>query len=267
MRILIVVPTFNERENLPTLVRLLLRHPDYRVLVVDDGSPDGTGTVADALSWESKGRVRCLHRTGPRGLGLAYVDGFAEAAAGDADLICQMDADLSHDTNDLPGLIAAADDHDLVVGSRYSDPRATPGWPVSRRMLSRLGNWYTRAVAQLTQHDCTSGFRCWRREALARIDLERVRSRGYSFQVEMLTAAARAGFRIAEVPISFRQRAHGVSKLSVEVIAESAVLPWRLRRSGPGTRDSGLEEPALATEARGASPEPRAHRPPTTDRV
>jgi dolichol-phosphate mannosyltransferase len=263
MRILIVVPTFNERENLPTLVRSLLQHPDYRVLVVDDGSPDGTGALADALS--SKGRVRCLHRTGPRGLGLSYVDGFTEAVAGDADLVCQMDADLSHDPNDLPSLIAAADESDLVVGSRYFAPRATPGWPVSRRLLSRFGNWYTRAVAQLTQYDCTSGFRCWRREALARIDLERVASRGYSFQVEMLTAAARAGFRITEVPISFRQRAHGASKLSVAVIAESAVLPWRLRRSGLGTRDSGLEEPVFATEPQGVSPELTDHRSPITD--
>jgi dolichol-phosphate mannosyltransferase len=234
MRILIVVPTFNERENLPTLVRGLLQHPDYRVLVVDDGSPDGTGAVANDLSRDSNGRVSCLHRNGPRGLGLSYVEGFTEAVASDADFVCQMDADLSHDTTDLPRMIAAASRCDLVVGSRYLHAGATPGWPVRRRVLSRFANWYTRAFAKLPQHDCTSGFRCWRREALARIDLRRVLSRGYAFQVEMLMAAVQAGFRIAEVPISFRERAQGTSKMSAGVIAESALLPWRLRSRADG---------------------------------
>jgi len=234
MRILIVVPTFNERENLPTLVRSLLEHPDYRVLVVDDRSPDGTGAVANALSCESGGRVRCLHRSGPRGLGLSYVEGFAAAVASDADYICQMDADLSHATADLPTMITAAQDCDLVLGSRYVPSGETPGWPVSRRLLSRCANWYARAIMRLTQRDCTSGFRCWRREALARLDLRRVLSRGYAFQVEMLKAAVDAGFSVAEVPISFHKRVHGVSKMSAGVIAESALLPWRLRARAYG---------------------------------
>jgi dolichol-phosphate mannosyltransferase len=234
MRILIVVPTFNERENLPTLVRGLLQHPDYRVLVVDDGSPDGTGAVANDLSRESKGRVSCLHRNGPRGLGLSYVEGFTEAVASDADFVCQMDADLSHDMLDLPRMITAASRCDLVVGSRYLPAGVTPGWPVRRRLLSRFANWYMRAFANLPQHDCTSGFRCWRREALARLDLGRVLSRGYAFQVEMLMAAVDAGFRIAEVPISFRDRTRGTSKMSAGVIAESALLPWRLKSRADG---------------------------------
>ena len=223
-----MVPTFNERENLPTLVRSLLEYPDYRVLVVDDGSPDGTGALANALSRESGGRVRCLHRSGPRGLGLSYVDGFTEAIASDADFICQMDADLSHDTTDLRTMIAAAKDCDLVVGSRYVNAGETPGWPLRRRLLSQSANWYARTMMGLAQRDCTSGFRCWRRDALARLDLQRVLSRGYAFQVEMLKAAVDAGFSVAEVPISFRKRVHGASKMSAGIIAESALLPWRL---------------------------------------
>ena len=234
MRILIVVPTFNERENLPTLVRSLLEHPDYRVLVVDDRSPDGTGAVANALSLESGGRVRCLHRSGPRGLGLSYVDGFAQAVSSDADFICQMDADLSHATADLPTMIAAATECDLVLGSRYVPAGETPGWPQSRRLLSRCANWYARTIMTLAQRDCTSGFRCWRREALARLDLQRVLSRGYAFQVEMLKAAVDAGFSVSEVPISFRKRMNGASKMSAGVIAESALLPWRLRARAYG---------------------------------
>jgi dolichol-phosphate mannosyltransferase len=238
MRILIVVPTFNERDNLPMLVRSLLKHPDYRVLVVDDGSPDGTGAVANALSLEYGGRVCCLHRSGPRGLGLSYVEGFTQAVASDADFICQMDADLSHATADLPTMIAAAKDCDLVLGSRYVPAGETPGWPSSRRLLSRCANWYARTIMTLTQRDCTSGFRCWRREALARLDLQCVLSRGYAFQVEMLKAAVDAGFSISEVPISFRKRVYGTSKMSAGVIAESALLPWRLRARAYGVSAS-----------------------------
>ncbi|HVZ23006.1 MAG TPA: polyprenol monophosphomannose synthase [Vicinamibacterales bacterium] len=244
MQVLIVVPTYNERENLPTLVRALLQEPDYRVLVVDDDSPDGTGAIAEALVGEFGARVRCLHRRGPRGLGRAYVDGFSEAVATDADLVCQMDADLSHDVGDLREMLAAAaDGTDLVIGSRYVRRRDTPGWPMRRRLLSQCANAYARAWSGLTERDCTSGFRCWRREALAEIDLTGIVSRGYAFQIEMLVAAARRRFRVVEVPIVFRERATGASKMSAAIIAESALMPWRMR--------SGAQ-----TEARRASSVP-----------
>ncbi len=236
-RVLVVVPTFNERDNLPTLIDTLLKRPDYRVLVVDDGSPDGTGEIADRLVRTSDGRVQCLHRTGPRGLGRAYVDGFVDAIAADVDFICQMDADLSHDVDDVPRMVAAASESDLVIGSRYLRDGRTRGWPLHRRVLSRFANAYARTLAGLTQRDCTSGFRCWRRDALARIQLHLVISRGYAFQVEMLARAVAAELRIVEVPISFRDRARGASKMSADVIRESALMPWRLR-SHRGSRVS-----------------------------
>ena len=229
MLVLVVLPTFNERGNLGRLVHEVLADPDYRALVVDDRSPDGTGTVAEELAREYPGRVDCLHRDGPRGLGRAYIEGFSRALSTPADLICQMDADLSHSPSDLRRLVGAAGNHDLVIGSRYlgRGPQAalTPG----RRLLSRGANAYVRGVLRLVPRDCTSGFRCWRREALAGMALHRIISRGYSFQVEMLHNAARLGCRIAEIPIAFGRRADGASKLSAGVIAESALLPWRLR--------------------------------------
>ncbi len=239
MRALIVIPTFNERENLPPVVGLLLQHQDYRVLIVDDDSPDGTGAVADRLAAAHPGRVTCLHRSGQRGLGLAYVAGFTEALRSDCNVVCQMDADLSHDPRELETLINAAEHQDLVIGSRYIAALPTPHWPRRRRLLSRFANSYARWAVGLIQRDCTSGFRCWRREALARIDLQAITSRGYAFQVEMLIEAVRAGMRILEVPTSFRDRTRGVSKLSASVITASALMPWRpnLRRAAPSTGD------------------------------
>lgn len=228
MRILIVVPTFNERENLPTLVRSLLEYPDYRVLVVDDRSPDGTGAVANALSLESGGRVRCLHRSGPRGLGLSYVDGFAQAVSSDVDFVCQMDADLSHDPAQLPRLLEAADRGDVVIGSRYIPGGRIVNWPLRRKLLSRFANLYVRTVTRLSARDCTSGYRCWHRDALASMPLDQFISDGYSFLVEMLYVATRRGRRVAEVPITFVERRLGTSKLSGGVVLESAITPWKL---------------------------------------
>jgi len=229
MQVLVVVPTLNERANLPPLVREILSRGNYQVLIVDDRSPDGTGDAADALSREFPDRVACLHRDGPRGLGAAYAEGFIRALAGPADLICQMDADRSHAAADLPRLIAAARDFDLVIGSRYVAGAPRPGLTGTRLLLSRAGNAYVRRVLRLPQRDCTSGFRCWRRQALAAIGLDRLLSRGYAFQVELLAEAVRAGHRITEVPIRFDERIEGVSKMSARVIAESALMPWRLR--------------------------------------
>jgi dolichol-phosphate mannosyltransferase len=233
-RVLVVVPTYNERENLPMLVRGVLAHDGFRVLVVDDASPDGTGAIADGLAAEFGGRVEVMHRTGQRGLGRSYVDGLRSAIARpDVDLVCQMDADLSHNPEYLPALTAAAADHDLVIGSRYLHGVSVVNWPLHRLFLSAFANRYIRAVTSLTPRDCTSGFRCWRREALAKLPLDRMVSDGYAFLVEMLFEANRHGCRIGEVPIIFVERRQGQSKISGSVLMESLVTPWRLlfRRS------------------------------------
>ena len=227
--VLVVVPTYNERENLPVLARGVLAHQGFRMLVVDDGSPDGTGAVADALAAEYPGRVEVMHRTGPRGLGRSYIDGLQKAITqADVDLVCQMDADLSHNPEYLPDLVAATADYDLVIGSRYLNGVSVVNWPLHRIFLSAFANRYIRLVTSLTPRDCTSGFRCWRREALARLPLRDMVSDGYAFLVEMLYEASRRGCRIGEVPIIFIERRQGQSKVSSAVLAESLVTPWRL---------------------------------------
>jgi dolichol-phosphate mannosyltransferase len=228
-RTLVVIPTYNERENIGPLVRAVLAHDGFRVMVVDDNSPDGTGALADQLAGEFPGRVEVLHRTGKRGLGRSYVEGFTLAIRSDTDLVCQMDADFSHDPKFLPDLVAATANHDVVIGSRYLNGISVVNWPLQRLILSTFANRYIRAVTGLDACDCTGGFRCWRREALARIPLERIVSDGYSFIVETLFEAARRGCRIGEVPIVFVERRMGTSKLSSGVLIESILMPWRLR--------------------------------------
>lgn len=225
---LVIVPTYNERANLPALVSGLLALPGVRVMVVDDRSPDGTGDLADALAREHPGRLAVLHRTERRGLGRSYIDGIRLAIREPVDLVCQMDADLSHDPRHLPDLIEAVDGADVVIGSRYVAGGAIVNWPLRRRLLSRFANQYIRAVTRLRARDCTSGYRCWKREALAGLPLDRFISDGYSFLIEMLFAAALRGCRIAEVPITFVERREGESKLSRGVLLESAITPWRL---------------------------------------
>jgi dolichol-phosphate mannosyltransferase len=225
---LVVVPTYNERDNLPLLVDGLMRHANVRLLVVDDQSPDGTGQLAETLAREHQGRINVLHRTANRGLGRSYIDGIKIAIREPVDVICQMDADLSHDPAQLPRLIEATSRGDVVIGSRYIPGGAIVNWPRRRRLLSRFANTYIRMVTRLDAHDCTSGYRCWRRDALAALPLDRFISDGYSFLVEMLFVADRRGFRITEVPITFVERRLGESKLSRAVIVESAVTPWRL---------------------------------------
>jgi dolichol-phosphate mannosyltransferase len=224
----VIVPTYNERDNVPPLVEALLRHTGVRVLVVDDQSPDGTGAVADAMARTHPDRVAVLHRTASRGFGRSYVDGIKLALAQGADLICQMDADFSHDPARLPALLDAAQDADVVIGSRYVPGGGVVNWPLHRRLLSRFANAYVRAITHVTARDCTSGFRCWRREALASLPLDRFVSDGYSFLVEMLFVAARQGRRVVEVPITYVERREGQSKMSRAVILESAITPWRL---------------------------------------
>jgi dolichol-phosphate mannosyltransferase len=225
---LVIVPTYNERGNLPTLVDGLMLHPNVRVMIVDDQSPDGTGAVAEELALKYPGRLEIMHRTGRRGLGRSYIDGIRKALEQPVDVLCQMDADLSHDPRHLPDLIAAASHADVVIGSRYVPGGAIVNWPLRRRLLSRFANLYIRRVTRLSPRDCTSGYRCWRRSALAALPLDRFISDGYSFLVEMLFVAARRGNRIAEVPITFIERRVGESKVSRAVLLESAVTPWRL---------------------------------------
>ena len=225
---LVVIPTYNERENLPVLVESLMRLENIRVLVVDDQSPDGTGQVADDLSRRFSGRVSVLHRTSARGYGRSCLDGLRQAVTERVDVVCQMDADLSHDPKDLPAIIAAAGRADMIIGSRYVAGGQIVNWPLRRRLLSRFANSYIRMVTRMDARDCTSGYRCWRRDALATLPFDGIFSDGYSFLVEMLFRTARRGHRIAEVPITFVERRVGESKLSMGVLAESVITPWRL---------------------------------------
>jgi len=231
MDVLVVTPTYNERDNLPLLAAGVLQHEGFRLLVVDDGSPDGTGEIADRLAREHPGRVEVIHRTGPRGLGRSYVEGLLHAVnEGKADFICQMDCDLSHGPEYIPGLVAAGATHDLVLGSRYMNGGVSVvNWPIRRILLSAFGNRYIRLVTGLSPSDCTSGFRCWRREALAQLPIAQMVSDGYSFLTEMLYEAKCRNFRVGEVPIIFVERRIGVSKLSSGVLIESLIMPWRLR--------------------------------------
>ena len=228
MRPLVLLPTYNERENLRPLVTALMAIDGVQVLVVDDNSPDGTADEAEALSAVSHGRVSVMRRAGPRGFGRSYIDGMAAALRTDATHICQMDADFSHDPAALPQLLTAATAADLVIGSRYVPGGELRNWPAHRLVLSRFANWYIRAITRLPVRDCTSGFRCWTRGLLARMPLDRIVSNGYAFQVETAWEAHAAGGRIVEVPITFIERREGQSKMSGRVIAESVVLPWRL---------------------------------------
>jgi dolichol-phosphate mannosyltransferase len=237
---LVIVPTYNERDNLPVIVERLLALRDVRVLVVDDASPDGTGEVADRLA-AANGRVSVLHRAGPRGFGRSYAEAMQQALGTDATHICQIDADLSHDPADVPRLLAAAADADLVIGSRYVRGGSLQNWAMHRVALSAFANRYVRAITRLPVRDLTSGFRCWRRELLARLPLQAIVSDGYAFLVELAWEAHRAGGRIVEVPITFVERRQGSSKMSGRVIVESMLLPWQLvarprRPSLPRTR-------------------------------
>jgi dolichol-phosphate mannosyltransferase len=228
----VVVPTYNERDNLPLLAEGILAHPGFRLLVVDDASPDGTGDLAESLARVYPGRVEVIHRTGPRGLGRSYVDGLQRAIESGADLIFQMDADLSHNPEHLPALAAAADHYDVVIGSRYLTGVSVVNWPLHRIFLSAFANRYVRAVTRISVTDCTSGFRCWRRQALERLPLKSMVSNGYAFIVEMLFEASRRGCRIGEAPIIFIERRQGQSKVSGKVLIESLIVPWRLLLRG-----------------------------------
>ncbi|MFF1906897.1 polyprenol monophosphomannose synthase [Kitasatospora sp. NPDC058218] len=235
-RVVVVVPTYNERENLPVLAGLLadLKLPGLRLLVVDDNSPDGTGDVADKLAADAPGRVGVLHRTEKDGLGRAYVAGMTRALEEGADVVVQMDADLSHPASVLPVMVEtllADDDTAVVLGSRYVPGGSTAEeWPWHRKALSAWANFYVNTILGLGVRDATAGFKAWRAEALRAIDLPSVHSNGYSFQVELNYRAVQRGLRIREVPIRFEERVEGTSKMSLGVQVESALAPWKLLR-------------------------------------
>lgn len=221
----VVIPTYNERQTLRRIVERVLTVDGVRVLVVDDNSPDGTGRVADELADRYPG-LSVLHRPAQDGLGTAYIAGFRAALEGGAEVVCQMDADGSYDTRDLASLIAALDTADLALGSRYIDGAEIHDWPVSRHLLSYLGNTYARTVSRLPVRDITTGFRAWRASALRTIPLEQVQSHGYGFQVEMTLLASRRALTIAEVPISFRDPLSGASKITPRTLVEFLRSPW-----------------------------------------
>ena len=232
--VLIVVPTYNERANLPDLVRAIHdRLPEAHLLVVDDASPDGTGELADALAAEDD-RIHVLHRTGKLGLGTAYLAGFRWALDQGYDLIFEMDADFSHDPAHLPQFLEAVKDADLVLGSRYVEGGGTENWALWRRLLSRGGGIYARTILQVPYRDLTGGFKCFRRKVLEALPLDDIRSEGYAFQIELTYRAHQAGFRIKEIPIVFRERREGESKISRRIVLEAMAMVWRLRLGGAG---------------------------------
>jgi dolichol-phosphate mannosyltransferase len=230
MKTVVVIPTYDERENVRPMAEAVLRQADdVEVLFVDDNSPDGTGAVIDELSAEN-GRVHALHRMKKEGLGRAYVAGFSHALSLGAEKVIQMDCDFSHNPDDIPRLIAA--DADLVIGSRYVKGGSTPGWPFKRRLISRAGGMFIRTVTGMPIADPTGGFKCWKRHVLEALDLPSVQSAGYSFQLEMNHRTWKSGFKIAEVPISFTDRVSGYSKITSGIAVESVKIALKLNRFG-----------------------------------
>ena len=233
MRVVVCLPTYNERENIEPMVRALddvfRRHDlDARVLVIDDSSPDGTGEIADRLADEFS-FLSVLHRPSKEGLGPAYLAGFVWALATDADRIVEMDCDFSHDPEDLPRLLAASADADLVLGSRYVERGGTRNWGLGRRLVSRFGSLYARIILGVGIHDLTGGFKCFRRTVLEEIGLEQITTRGYAFQIETTYRALKAGCRVVEVPIVFAEREAGSSKMSRGIVLEAVTKVPTLR--------------------------------------
>jgi dolichol-phosphate mannosyltransferase len=228
-RAVVVIPTYNESENVPLLIPAIQAlMPSLDILVVDDNSPDGTGRIVEEMAARDP-RITLLSREGKQGLGRAYVAGFRRCLDAGYDLICQMDCDFSHPPEFLVPLLEAIRDADIVIGSRYVRGGATEDWPLSRKILSKGGNFYARTILGLPVSDLTGGFKCWRREVLESIDLDSVGAAGYAFQMEMNFRAHRKGFRIKEIPIRFPDRTRGESKLGKGIFWESLKMPWRLR--------------------------------------
>ncbi|MCX7983453.1 MAG: polyprenol monophosphomannose synthase [Bacteroidetes bacterium] len=228
-KVLVIVPTYNEAENIVPLITEILKQGEmYHVLVVDDASPDGTAEVVATLQ-KHEPRVALIRRSGKMGLGTAYVDGFKYALNSGYEYIVEMDADFSHDPKSLPLLLAKAKDFDLVIGSRYKSGVNVVNWPMSRLLLSYFANVYTRFITGMPIHDATSGFVCYRRTVLESLNLDGIHSNGYSFQIEMKFLTWKKGFRVCEVPIIFVDRRVGVSKMSRHIVYEAAYIVWRLK--------------------------------------
>jgi dolichol-phosphate mannosyltransferase len=229
MKTLIIIPTYNEYENLrPLLEQIFSYAPVSDILIVDDNSPDGTGRLADQIH-ESDKRVHVLHRAGKLGLGTAYVAGFKYAIEHNYDAAFEMDADFSHDPRYLPDFLTAIENADLVIGSRYIHGGGTPNWSFIRRCISGCGNIFARFMLGIPVHDCTAGYRCYRREVLESIELDSVQSQGYAFQVEMAYRVMRQGFKIVEIPIIFMDRRVGQSKMSRKIVIEAFTYVLRAR--------------------------------------
>jgi len=229
LKITVVVPTYNERDNIETLAGMILSQDErVDILFVDDNSPDGTGDIADRLA-SSTSRVKVLHRAGKLGLGSAYREGFRIALDSGADYIIEMDADFSHDPAMLPLFIEKMSEYDLVIGSRYINGVSVVNWPIRRLILSYCASVYTRLITGLHLSDCTGGFKCFKRKVLESLDLESIRSDGYSFQIEMNYRCHEKGFRIGEIPIIFVDRHAGSSKMSKQIVREAVLMVWKLK--------------------------------------
>ena len=227
---LVIVPTYNERDNIARIIEQVLARDDrLDVLVVDDGSPDGTGAIVDDIKAQNP-RVDVIHRAGKQGLGTAYIAGFKWALAREYAFVFEMDADFSHDPAHLPQFLEAVEGADVVIGSRYRNGRVTVvNWPVGRLLLSFAANVYARVITGLQLFDSTAGFKCFRRQVLETVDLDAVKSSGYAFQIEMNFRAWKKGFRIVEIPIVFVDRTEGESKMSKKIVREAVWMVWRLR--------------------------------------
>jgi len=228
-RCLVIIPTFNEADNLPRLLPIILSlGSHFNILIVDDNSPDGTAKLVKEMQ-KSEERIHLIERPGKMGLGTAYVAGFKFALANGFDYIFEMDADFSHDPAELPRLLAKAEEYDLVIGSRYIEGVNVVNWPMKRLLLSYFANIYTRVITGMPVRDATGGFKCFRRKVLESIDLDAIHSNGYSFQIEMSFKSWRKGFRVCEIPIVFVDRRIGVSKMSKKIVYEAVWMVWRLK--------------------------------------
>ena len=228
IRTLVIIPTYNEQENIPNIVPVVLaQDASVEILVVDDGSPDGTGDIVAGIG-QTNPRVHLLRRAGKQGLGTAYLAGFKWGLERGFDYLMEMDADFSHDPKEIPNFLKAIESADLVLGSRYTNGIRVMNWPMSRLMLSKGASWYVRLITGLPVMDPTGGFKCFRRDVLAALDLKHVRSNGYAFQIELTYKAWLKGFRVAEIPITFVDRYAGHSKMSRHIVREALWMVWAM---------------------------------------